>query len=88
MRVRVKEGFFDETLIPPKNYRLDMSGFTGTCDDREYEEAKKDDDVVLVKFDEDVIESLPEDFVIYCDEELDEDYERYYFYKSDLEIIE
>ena len=86
MRVKVIEGFIDDTVIPPDDFQLDMSGFTGTCDDREYDRAA-DDDIITVEFDEDVVKSMPPAYVHYCEEELGEIVEEYGFYKTDLLAI-
>lgn len=83
MRVRVKDGFIDETVIPPDGFQLDMSGFTGTCDDREYDRAS-DDDIITVEFDPEVVRTMPPAYVHYCEEELGEIVEEYGFCKTDL----
>ena len=84
MRIRVIDGFIDETV--PKHLFLDMSGFTGTCDDKEYEDSNLDD-LIMVKWDDEVIKMMPYDYIAYCEDVLDEDVTRYAFYKSDLVVV-
>ena len=59
MRVRIKDGAHD---IEPYNAAGDIqyfSGFTGTCQKKEYDSAVEEDDVVLVSFDKKSLARLP-----------------------------
>ena len=86
MKVRIKEGVND---FEPYNEAGDVqnfSGFTGACQKKEYESAVEEDDVVLVSFDKKSLNRLPSEYIAHADEE-GEDYTKYYFYKTDIEVL-
>lgn len=46
----------------------------------------EEDDVVLVSFDNKSLDRLPPEYIDHADEE-GEDYTKYYFYKTDIEVL-
>ena len=86
MKVIVKEGVLDVDPYNEVGDIQDFSGLTGTCTKKDYESAVKDNDTILVSFDNRSLARLPQAYIDHA-EKVDEDYTKYYFYKSDLEIV-
>ena len=84
MKVQVKDGVKDIEPYTPDGDVFDFSGFTGTCRKTEFYD---DEDVVLVSFDKRSISLLPQEYIDHAGE-VDTDYSCYYFYKTDLSIVE
>ena len=87
LRVRVRDGVLDIKPYKPSGEVFDYSGFTGFCLKSEYENARDEEDVVLVRFDKESLGRFPKEYIQYA-EENDEDETGYYFSKNDMETIE
>ena len=87
LKVRVKDGIMDETPYPPDGKRLDLSGFTGTCDRNVYHDLGRDE-CILVEFDWDTRKRIPKEYVEYVEDVLEEFPFHYYLEKDDLEVID
>ena len=87
LKVRVRAGIVDETPYPPEGRRLDLSGFTGTCDRKEYCELGRGE-CILVEFDGDTRKRIPKEYVEYVEDVLEEFPFCYFFEKDDLEVID
>ncbi len=83
IKVKVVDGFKDDHLLPKSKTYLDMGGYTGYVDPKEW----KNDDVVMVFFDADTLARIPDEYK--ADAYYTNDIWRSYNYgKEDLEILE
>ncbi len=83
MKVRVKDAVKDISPYTSNGDVFDFSGFTGTCRKNEFYD---DEEVVIVSFDKRSLALLPQAYIDHADE-VDEDYSRFGFYKTDLIVI-
>ena len=86
LRVKIRDGVLDIEPYKPNGELFDYSGFTGTCRKLEYE-GTEEEDVILVRFDQESLARFPKEYIQHS-EEMDAEWDAYFFYKKELIIIE